>query len=186
MKPVVPLSIVASLMAAVGSPAARALPADRTILYQIHETPTNPESPVVFKIELEISAVMADPEEDTIGWEVTEAVFTIVDTGGDIVWSIAEPDVDTPDGLWWVEHADVTKPVQSEFVLAPPLAGTADPDDPQDDDLLYDFVGAEFQGTPPYQTTGAMYYTFAMAADPEEPVEDGDPREPVDVPDHTY
>lgn len=159
-----------------------ALPNDRTITYAIHETPTDPLSAVVFIVRLDASAVVAGVDEDSIGWDITSATFTQPDAGGDTVWTVVDPALGTPDGLWWVDHADIHKPTLGEFVLPPALVGTANPADPLDDDLEYDLVGVSYPGRLPYNVTARLDYTFALAAEPETPIEDGQ-EDPVDVDD---
>ncbi len=180
MKTSVRIISVVGLIAAVGGPAAYALPPDRTITYEIHDIPTDPQSDVTFILDLDISAVVATVEGDAIGWDITAAVFTQPGGTGSTIWSIADPYVDTPSGLWWVDHADINRPSLAEFIFPPSLVGTAEPDDPQDDDLNYDLVGVEYQGTPPYTVTSGLDYSFALAAEPEKPIKDGND-EPTDV-----
>lgn len=159
--------------------AARAeLPDDQIVEYRVHETPTNPESAVVFAVRLELRAV--DSDANGVGWEITTAKFRQPDT----TWTEDSPYIDSPDGLWWVDHADPNAPEESEFVLPPLLVGTATADDPLDDDLDYDLEGVEYSpppGEPPYENTGALDYSFTLAHE-EDPLEEGDD-EPVEVPD---
>lgn len=168
-----------------GSPfEARAqLPPDQSIEYVIRQTPTDPESTIVFLVRLELTAM--DSDATGVGWEIGSAEFRQPGTGGasDTVWSDILPAVDSPDGLWWVDHADNRVPQESEFVLPPWLMGTAPADDPANDDLDYDFEGVTYTPPPagaPFENTGALDYSFTLAA-AQEPVEEGDD-EPVEVP----
>ena len=85
--------------------------------------------------------------------------------GPDTVWTQADPNVPTPDGLWWISHADGAHPQASEFVLPPYLVGTATAADPNDADLEYDFGGVKYTPpeppeSPPYTVTMASDYTL--------------------------
>lgn len=133
---------------------------DQIISYVLHETPADPESAVVFTVELDLTAV--DFDGDWVGWEVAEARFLQpLDPGGDTVWVEQLPFVDTLDGLWWIEHADPEAPVDAEFVLPPLLEGTAIAQDAADPDMDYSFEGLVYVPPPepedsPYETTGAL------------------------------
>jgi hypothetical protein len=162
-----------------GGGVASALPDDQTIDYSVYATPTDPESAVVFIASLTLVADSASAEE--VGWEVTEIRFTQPGEGSnpDIVWVESTPVVESPDGLWWVDHADVENPVDSEFVMPPLLTGTALPEDPAEDDLDYTLEGVTYTPPqtpeePPHATTAAMDYSFqrAMAQAPIEEEED--------------
>ncbi len=162
------------------------LPDDRIAEYYIRETPTNPESDVLYTVTLELTAV--DQDGDEIAWEITEVTLTEAAQGnqGDTVWVDDAPDPDTPDGYWWVEHADPEDPQDAEFDLPPLLQGTADAEDPNDDDMDYDLEGAYcdsqcqqlFNGK-----VGALGYSFKLVNEKDPEVEGDD--EPVEIEDST-
>lgn len=56
----------------------------------------------------------------------------------DTIWYEAFPFVDSPDGLWWIEHDNHLSPRLSEFVLPPRLVGTATAQEPLEPDLEYE------------------------------------------------
>ncbi len=101
------------------------LPADRTLKLAFHETPSDPESPIVLIVELELSA--EDIDGDSVGWSVEQLRVAELDDYGFTVgeWIQTEPTVATGDGLWWVEHDDAQEPDNGEFVILPLMAGTA-------------------------------------------------------------
>lgn len=150
---------------------------DEAVLYLLHETPTDPESAVVFAVKLELEA--ADSDETSIGWEITLAEFRQPGDGGpaDTVWVENTPVVDSPDGLWWCDHADFLDPQLSEFDMPPLLVGTADAEDPEEADLDYSFEGVTYEpppGGPPYDPSAGLTYVFTKVGfeDPEEEGED--------------
>ncbi len=115
------------------------LPADRISEYSIRETPADPESDVIFVVTLELTAV--DQDGDEIAWEIGKMTLTKPAPGGDTIWVEDAPAPDTPDGYWWIEHADPADPQDIEFDWPPSLLGTVTAADPADDDLEYDFGG---------------------------------------------
>ena len=166
--------------------AANAVPNEQTISFEIYETPTDPDSDVVFAVELSLEFdnyfEFGEGPNGSVGWEITNAKFILPDSGGDIVWNEAYPDV----AIWWVSHADVHNPAIAEFVEPPLVSGTATPVDQNEDDLDYDFEGEVYSppappGEPPHEVTGSLTYTFQRALEPE-PIEEADD-EPVDVDD---
>ncbi|MHC4696604.1 MAG: hypothetical protein ACYTFA_07680 [Planctomycetota bacterium] len=161
-----------------GVDSAEALPDDWTIDYKIHATPTDPQSDVVFVVRMEI--VADSSTDELVGWEVREIRFTRPGEGGnpDVVWVEASPVLASPDGLWWVAHANVDYPMLWEFAFLPWLDGTALPEDPMEDDLDYDFHGDKYTppappGEPPYDHTTVMTYSFTRAM-AEDPIEEGE------------
>jgi hypothetical protein len=143
-----------------------------TARYGIHETPADPNSPLAFLITLSLAASAGDCT--ATGWTITTLEIRQLDPNGgsDTVWTQADPNVPTPDGLWWVVHADVASPQASEFVLPPHLIGTATAVDPNDANLEYDFVGVAYTPpaapeSPPYAVTAAT--TFALRGEGAQP-----------------
>lgn len=158
------------------------LPADWIITYYIHETPTDPESDVTFTIAMYLAA--GDRDGESVGWDIVYIDFVQPGTGNpDTTWTEASPYVDSADGLWWIDHADGTFPDVAEFDMPPLLVGTAAADDPNDDDLEYDFEGVTYTTPPggdPYAHNVALTYFLALAPEPMVPLEEGDD-EPVDI-----
>ncbi|MCP5117621.1 MAG: hypothetical protein GY953_42905, partial [bacterium] len=67
--------------------------------------------------------------------------------------------VDTPDGLWWIEHADPEDPQLGEFDMPPLVSGAAAAQTEPEPDLDYAFEGVELQGP------GDSYFALAAALD---------------------
>ena len=176
------------LMSLMTAASASALPSDRIVKYVIRDDPSDPGSDVVLNVALTLHP--SDSDAGSIGWEITEIELRAPGSGGgaDTVWVESAPDVDTADGLWWVDHSNTNTPQLSEFTVPPRLAGTASAEDPADADLDYDFRGRSY--TPPangapYDPTAALDYSFTadgetapIAEGEEEPTElqeDDDP-----------
>ncbi len=159
-------------------------PAQWTAKYVLHETPSEPSSPVAFKIALRLA--YEDTDCSAVGWRVTEIEIRQVHADlSETIWQHANPELNTADGLWWVDHADVSAPTAAEFVLPPELAGVASAVDPEDDDLSYELAGATYTppeppATPPYAITAALDYSFTLSG-AGEPLVNGT-HEPADVP----
>lgn len=162
-------------------PALATLPADRTVSYLIREYPEDPESAVVFKVELDLKAQSADG--DSIGWLVQKARFYQIHGETTVAWwEKVGPSVPTGDGLWWIEHDDAEAPLLSEFVDTPQLTGTADSKTSGVEDLAYDFISSTYTpppGGPAYTVTSSTSHEFTEV-DEEEPVEAGE-NEPTEV-----
>jgi len=154
----------------------------RDIEYLIHETPTDPNSPVEFRIKLSLES--SDQDGNEIGWDITS--IEIREVGDpDTVWVDDDPNVPTEDGLWWVEHDDPNNPQNAEFTMPPRLEGTAAAEVLGDDDLEYDFAGLAYTPPepaqqPPYEITSALDYTFTLVGDTD-PIGSGED-EPVEIP----
>ncbi len=159
------------------------VPVTVDVEYWIHETPTDPESDVTFKIKLSLTEGKVDG--DSIGWEINSIEFR--DPGNpDTVWVDASPSVPSADGLWWIDHADADDPQTEEFTVPPHLEGTGDAQHPNGDDLDYDFEGFPYtaplpSGQPPYTVTASLDHYFAALPWPPLVIETGE-KEPVEVP----
>lgn len=165
------------------SEVALGLPDDRSVIYNLREDPQDPESDVVFRIELVLHAV--SQYGSTVSWRIDEAVFTQLD-GQTIVgeWSKALPTVPGQSGLWEVAHADPDAPALDEFDMPPHLTGTADRKSGSGADLDYDFEGVAYTpppGGPPFDPTAAIDHEMQNAstqevilAAEEEPAEMGE------------
>lgn len=180
-------AMVALLCVTTWGAAVHALPPDRVVYYAIHTNPTNPTSPVQYYLTLSISAQSQDGND--IGWQIdTYRVTEKATLGNDTAWEIELPDVDSPDGLWWVTHVDPNAPDRSDFLTIAPVAGRAVALDPNDNDLDIEVSAGTY--TPPlegdpWEVTTAITYAFAVAQQPppsEPPPGDGGSDEPVDMP----
>ncbi len=163
------------------------LPDDRIVSLLIRETPSDPESDVEFVVEVWVAAEEVDGDE--VGWRVDMVQIKRLDEEGEVAdkWSEALPEVQTSDGLWWIEHADAASPETEEFVLPPLMLGTAVSEDPQNDDLVYDVLGSVYQappGGPMFPITASLSFTFTsdgstLKEGEEEPAEvPVDPNQP--------
>ena len=159
-------------------------PEQWTVEYAVHETPQDPNTSIEFRFELSLLA--EDGDCDATGWEIAwiEVFQTDPNGGAELSWKEQNPTVPTPDGLWWVEHADVSDPQSAEFALPPHLVGEALADDPGTKDMDYDIEGVTYApppppGEPPYETTSALDYELILA-DETEPAGEGQ-EVPVEV-----
>lgn len=140
--PVVRLALVVLISLVMTGPVAQAsLPEDQVVQYIMREVPNDPESLVVFGAEVWLKAVSV--EGKTVAWEVKEVWLLEIDSNGEVAnaWWESSPAVDTPSGLWSVEHAEPGAPELAEFDAVPPIAGTAQAVEQQDPDLDYWFEG---------------------------------------------
>lgn len=159
---------------------ASALPADRTISYKIHETPSDPQTAVEWIVELELKAVDSKGADD-IGWEIQ--VIRIKDEAQTIEWSQVNPYSNGGDNLWWLSHADGNNPTVDEFTEPPLIQGTAAN---ATSDLDYDFEGAVYTppappGQPPFTVTSSLCYRFHIVGEPSpEEDEEDEPAETDD------
>ena len=119
----------------------QAVPPDYIVGYEIREDPSDAQSDVIWRVELHL--LEEDSDADSIGWEIQ--LIKIIELGQagetDTVWAEVSPTVATPDGLWWVDHADLDDPQPAEFDMPPDLDGTADAEEAGDPDLDYEFEG---------------------------------------------
>jgi hypothetical protein len=154
------------------------------VTYGIHETPTQSSGPIVFLVKLSLRRQNMDGS--SIGWHITS--IQIIQKGpngsSDAVWTQDNPSVSSPDGLWWIDHANAEEPQPSEFELSPHLTGTAAAADPNLPDLTYDVKGEPYAvplppTQPPYVVTGAMDWNFTRVGD-QNPLDEGS-GDPIDV-----
>ncbi len=139
-------------------PAAQAaMPANRVVKYYIRETPTDPDSDVIFVFALKISA--RERDGDSIGWSITEA--RLKESGSPVrLWSDDRPTTPTADGLWWIDHQDGDLPIDSEFAVTPQMQGTAEAQDRTDDDMDYDLLGGTYSAAPSLFGANVSSQTF--------------------------
>jgi hypothetical protein len=168
-----------------GAAAARAdPPADRTVNLYMYEVPGDPDSGVAFSVALDLTAV--DTDGNWVGWEITSIEIREYGTP-DTVWIEDLPFVDTPDGLWWVEHEKPVSPQPADFTLLPAVEGTAIAQDLYDRDLEYAIAGSSYDPPPdgdPYPITAAVDYTFKLQGE-EKPIREGN-AEPAESPDELH
>jgi hypothetical protein len=130
------------------------------VAYAIHETPQNPNSPVVVEMELFLEPYSVDG--DSVGWRVCEVAITHYGAGETTeTWADAAPSVNSTDGLWWVQHADITSPEAAEFGTLPIVSGVADPTDDGTVDLVYALGCSGSVGSTPYEITTEGTYNFS-------------------------
>ncbi len=162
------LFVAAGALGILASPGAvRGVTPDQIVSFIFHETPTDPNSDVIFTVELSLSA--AETEGNSVGWEITQArLVEPLEGEGETVWVDAEPNVNTADGLWWIEHSDPESPQASEFVEPPLIDGQAE--DPDGVDLNYTFEGFPYSPPPegpPYTTTASIAFEHWLVGQSE-------------------
>ena len=147
----------------------------RYVDYLIREDPSDSESGVIYIISLGIEE--AETDGDWIGWQINEVAIVRLDSLGEVdaYWIEYAPYVPTSDGMWWVEHEDTENPKAKEFDDTPLLVGLALANDPNDDDMRYDFIGATYTGQGPQYggSVSGMAYVLAPEGQ-EEPELEGD------------
>lgn len=161
---------------------AQALPTDRTIAYRIFDDPGDPNAVVLFIVKLSLGA--QESAGSSVGWKIKQISIRQSPTQSQpaTTWIESLPAVGTPDGLWWVAHADPESPVLSEFTRPPLLSGRATAQQSSQPDLDYDLEGQAYTpppGGPPFTVTAALDYTFIKVGD-SEPTGDGED-EPTDM-----
>lgn len=170
-------TLVATIVLGTGSSVARAdLPKDRTIKYSIHKTPSDPQSDIIWSVELELEA--DDSNGESVGWQIRALRVKGPTPLGS--WTKTSPQVSTPDGLWWVDHADHMDPLASEFDVTPLLEGTAIATGQGEADLEYSFEGDSYSGSPSYEgNVSGLTFSFLLVGE-EDPEEEGDD-EPAEI-----
>jgi hypothetical protein len=157
----------------------------RYVDYLIREDPSDPESDVIYIFSLGIEE--AETDGDWIGWQIDEVAIVRLDSLGEVdaYWTESAPYVPTSDGLWWVQHEDTENPKGKEFDVTPWLVGTALADDPNDDDMRYDFIGATYTGQGPQYggSVSGMAYVLAPEGEEEPEAEGHDEAAQVEDPD---
>ena len=170
---------VIALLCLSSSAAEASLPSDQQVVYHIRAVPSDPQSTVVFDLSLALSAQSVDG--DQVGWRVDRVECSRAIDGVVTVWTEDAPAVSSPDGLWWVQHADVNAPQVGEFASPPLLEGTAVTDDPQQPALEYSLAGAQLTEPSSVPYAHATALTFALTlANESEPIKTGSD-EPTEV-----
>ncbi|MCG8404786.1 MAG: hypothetical protein MI923_06270 [Phycisphaerales bacterium] len=165
-------SLVAALAVSFSSVCANvalALPDDQSLEYKIYDG-----TQVVFTVQIDLKAVSVD--NGSVEWSIEKMEFRQHGSKID-EWEELNPTVNTPDGRWWVDHADTEKPEIEEFDMPPLLEGCATSQSPNIDDLDFSFEGQVYTEPPggaPYTITVALDYLFHIVGkvDPEEEGED--------------
>ena len=170
------------ILAANAGTALADLPDDVQIKYYIHDDRTDPNSPIVFKVLLLMEA--RDSSSNSVGWLIKEAEFRQpnTDPDPDTVWTDTTVDVDTPDGLWWVDHVDTLAPAPGEFDMPPLIEGIADAEAVTGDDLDYEWEGVTYLAPPegpPFENPMAAGFRFWLLLLPYPELEGDD--EPVEI-----
>lgn len=153
-------------------------PAVWCVQFTLHETPSDPNSPVTFVIELDLAS--DEVNGSAVGWAVTRVQIQREDeqTSTVYTWSDETPVVGTQDGLWWLTHADPNDPRIEEFTQPPALAGTGVETYQEQPDLDYDLEGHTYTppeppAQPPYAVTALLDWRLQYA-DEQEPVSEED------------
>jgi hypothetical protein len=139
------------------------LPADRGVRYTIRENPTDPDSNVIWTIDLTLAAVERVGNE--IGWSVTRVSIADVDESGNATrtWTDESPEVATPDGLWWVEHADPDDVALADFAGVPVVSGLAGAGSGTTSALEYAFDGVMYGPDPGEPLFGHVVTALSFA-----------------------
>jgi len=173
-----------SYAAPAGAEGPGALPANQNVQVNIRQNSFDPTSIITHKINAILTPV--EVQGDWVAWEISELDLRRVDALGEdeVMWGADRPAIDTPDGLWWVEHQDPMQPIMEEFTVLPHIAGTATSFDPAVADMLFDMEGSPYVAPPQgslFPITGKLTYALVAADNPSEPEADGDDDE-VEVP----
>ena len=138
---------------------------DRTMVYTIHETPSNPSSDVEFivKVHLEVYSVIENKGDNggRVYWNVEMIdLIEVVNGSNNRSWRELSPDVDTSTGRWSTIHADLDDILDSEFDEPPLISGLAPTYGHTGDDLDYEFEAGTAGSSPPYTTTTWATWNF--------------------------
>lgn len=153
---------------------------DYTVQFNLRATPGEPMSAVTHRI---ILGLMEDSRSgDDIGWHVTILTVRELDGQGEVVrtWSMANPFVDTADGLWWITHNDADNPMNSEFTMPPRIVDTI-PHAGSEPALDFELVGETYSSqSPPFADTGSLTYRLAEENETE-PIKEEEEEE-IEIP----
>lgn len=176
-------SVLALVFTVTATPAAMATPSDYKVLYSIHEVRDDPNSPVLYRVQLDLEYVSTVGSQ--VRWHVATMAISHFNSQGaiDEQWRLNNPAVGTGDGKWWTTHADTDNPLIGEFVTPPPMSGTAEREIGSGPDLDYDLSAGTPSGSPPYAATAYMNLWLRRIGEPEPDVDDEDaPQEANDGP----
>ncbi len=154
--------VFAAVVLAVGVSADALATETDSIRFNLRQDPNDPSSAIIRTIDLDLESHEVDGND--VGWAVVSVKISELDANSQAtrVWVDAAPFVGSPDGLWWIEHADPLNPQRSEFTMPPLLRGVVPAEDPADPDLDYSIEGAPYNAPPepPFEVTAALDYTF--------------------------
>lgn len=162
-------------------------PESQCISLIFHTIPSDPQSSVSLVVTLWLTPGAV--EGNSVGWGIDAASFARpIGNGEWQLWQSGPIEVnDSADGLWWVAHADISAPAETEFTVLPALAGWGEPETLGDAELLFVIEAAEtgVPGDPnaPYSLQTAYGRYFFTDGDleldgDEDPVEVDKPLEP--------
>ncbi len=157
---------LSAALAAVSGPSPAAVNTE-IVSYGIYDDPSDEQNrKLIYWIVLYLEE--SDRDSNSIGWTVDKVkVIEFNDPAADRDWIDQSPTVDTSDGLWWVDHADLNDPQPEEFVMPPFVDGTADYQGSQEEPALdYDFEGVAL-GLSEYYFTVTAALTFIFTEENE-------------------
>ena len=184
MKTKTGVSALTVLLALCGAVDAR--PPDHAITFKLHATVGDPTSPVDFTVTMGL--MIEEHDGSSIGWDVIVVTIRQMDDEGNVIttWSKSNPDVDTTDGLWWIEHANPAAPVNSEFLVPPLISGTAPSPNPNVVSLEFEFEGNIYVEPPegaPFDDTASLTLLLRDEGTPPPPAKKDIEDESVEMPD---
>lgn len=151
------------------------------VQYTAYQQTAGPDQPVEYVVQLHLNAV--EVRGNHVGWEVDELriVRRMAPLETYTAWSEPLPFLDTPDGLWWVEHADVHQPQDGEFTRLPHIEGRASAfiDGPSLDYELQGVVYDDDSRSAAFAGAG-LIAAFMLNHDGSSESEPADPEEPAD------
>ncbi len=163
------------------------LPADQQVVFCIHESPGNSESPIRQAIILQLTAQSIDDGE--VGWQIAAVQFHDISSGVSRIWTQLAPVVNSSDGLWWVTHNDPLTPDVAEFAKPPHLQGQAAAAEAGAPGLSYDLHGKAWgTANSPFPRTGCLDFLLQLldetqplvfGAETPVPVTESDPIPPT-------
>ncbi len=178
------IAIAISFLSTGFAHASDAAPQTRTVRFNIRQIPGDLHSPRAFAAILQITEAVREGHE--IGWKITSITFRQPTAPGecDRIWDASNVMTPSPDGFWWLNHADPNRPKLDEFRMLPLLKGTANPFEANRyGELIYELASAA--GAPnPHGVLLDYVLRIAPEPDPEEEGDDdgGDIDDVGDVP----
>jgi hypothetical protein len=131
-------------------------PLDRTVSYGVYDDPNDPGRVLIWLVVFHLEETVTVGGQ--IGWTVED--IHVFDVANGREWIDSQPAVNTPDGLWWVSHADVEVPELQEFDMPPYVEGLAACEDSEEPDLEYELEGQVYTAPP-----GGPHFAIAAALD---------------------
>jgi len=116
-----------------------------------------------------------------VGWQVTQIdIIRLNGANPDSVWEDHNPEFNSTENLWWVEHTFPNSPVLDEFSELPYTTRTAEVVSNATDDLSYELETEVPSGQFSYNYWIMMHFAVKTPIEEEEPIESG-ADEPVQV-----